>query len=130
MADTPIRWSSVITRLTNAGMTQAQIADACGIAQSHVSRLARGEPHEPSYSLGARLLELADAAPLTVIGVLDTCERNFAFIGGCTLTDRPDLPLSPDTSWQMDVSHLLKSIRWAKQVLGYVPAVADNQVEA
>ena len=56
--------------------------------------------------------------PLTVLGVLDRCERDFAFIGGCTVTDRPDLPLSSDTSWQIDVSHLLESIRWAKQVLG------------
>ena len=117
MANAPIQWSGVIARLKSRGMTQEQIAESCGITQTHVSRLARGEPHEPSYSTGARLLELADAAPLSVIDVLDLCERDFAFIGGCTMTDRPDLQLSPETSWVMDVSQRLADIRAAKRAL-------------
>lgn len=126
----PIDWSTLIARLKSAGMTQTQIADACGVSGPSISDLARGKCTNPSYRLGARLLELADTKPLTVLEVLDRCERDFAFIGGCTVTDRPDLPLSADTSWQIDVSHLLESIRWARQVLGGAGATQPATAQA
>jgi len=40
----------------------------------------------------------------TILRALDLWERDMAFIGGATLTDRPDLPLSPATSWKMNFS--------------------------
>lgn len=49
-------------------------------------------------------------ARLSVVDVLDLCQRELAFIGGCTLTDMPDVPLSPETSWTMDFTRLFEAI--------------------
>lgn len=57
-------------------------------------------------------------AQLSVLDVLEMCERDFAFIGGCTMTDMPDVPLSPETSWTMDFSRVLAAIDVAKEKLG------------
>ena len=45
---------------------------------------------------------------------LDACERDLAFIAGCTLTDRPDLPFCAETSWKMDFSKQLAAIADAR----------------
>ena len=54
---------------------------------------------------------------LSVIDTLKLAERELAFLGGCTHTDRPDLPLSPETSWTTDVSGVLAAIANAIQAL-------------
>lgn len=75
-------------------------------------------------SLAARLLsgaattKIVPVAQLSVLDVLEMCERDFAFIGGATLTDMPDVPLSPETSWTMDFSQVLAAIAVAKEKLG------------
>lgn len=122
MAEKQTNWSVLITEIIKQGKSQAQIAHECGVAQTHISKLYRGETKNPSYSLGVRLIALSGAGDqgvqhLSVLDVLELCERDFAFIGGCTMTDRPDLPLSPETSWVMDVSQRLADIRAAKRAL-------------
>lgn len=51
---------------------------------------------------------------LTPVGIaLDAirlAQRDLTFLGGCTHTDRPDLPLAPDTSWTTDVSDTLVAL--------------------
>lgn len=65
----------------------------------------------------------SDAAPprevktLSVFDVLDLCERSFVFFGGCTMTDMPHVPLSPETSWTMDIEYELAAIAAAKEKL-------------
>jgi transcriptional regulator with XRE-family HTH domain len=52
-------WKALIDELTKAGLTQAQIADECGVkSQSTVSDLARGATKSPTYDFGKRLIEL------------------------------------------------------------------------
>jgi CRP-like cAMP-binding protein len=53
-----MNWTSIIQDLLDAGMTQAQIADACDTGQSHVSGLLRGDRKQPGWSLGDRLIAL------------------------------------------------------------------------
>lgn len=48
--------------------------------------------------------------PLSVLDTLELAKREFLFVGGCTMTDRPDLPLSPETSWTMDFSRVVSTI--------------------
>lgn len=57
-------------------------------------------------------------AQLSVLEVLEMCEREFAFIGGCTLTDSPNVPLSAETSWTMNFATVLAAIAAAKAKLG------------
>lgn len=42
--------------------------------------------------------------------VLLLARREFDFHGGCVATDRPDLPLAPDTSWTVDFSRARTAI--------------------
>lgn len=51
-------WKKLIAELSAAGLTQAQIADLCGVAQATVSDLHRGETKSPGFSFGAALVEL------------------------------------------------------------------------
>ena len=69
---------------------------------------------EPAKSDAAPPL---DVATLSVFDVLDLCERSFVFFGGCTMTDMPHVPLSPETSWTMDIKHELAAIAAAKEKL-------------
>lgn len=48
--------------------------------------------------------------PFSVVDALELAKRELIFVGGCTLTDRPDLPLSPETSWTMDMGLVLRAI--------------------
>ena len=66
------------------------------------------------------MADAANSAADAAIRALEMCERDFAFIGGCTMTDRPDLPLSPETSWQVDFSQVLAAIAAAKKALAGV----------
>ncbi|WP_097203110.1 hypothetical protein [Delftia acidovorans] len=49
--------------------------------------------------------------------VLLLARREFDFHGGCVATDRPDLPLSPDTSWTVDFSRARAAIDIAMDLL-------------
>lgn len=51
-------WKKLVSDLTAAGVTQAQIAELCGVAQSTVSDLQRGATKSPSFELGNKLIAL------------------------------------------------------------------------
>lgn len=53
-------WKQVLTRLTDEGLTQTQIAERCGVAQSTISGLARGATKSPTYELGTQLLAILE----------------------------------------------------------------------
>lgn len=48
--------------------------------------------------------------PLSALDTLELAKREFVFIGGCVMTDRPDLPLSSETSWTADFSRVVAAI--------------------
>lgn len=60
---------------------------------------------------------LAEADLAYVRDVLMLARREFDFHGGCVVTDRPDLPLSPDTSWTVDFSRARTAIDEAVDLL-------------
>ena len=51
-------WKKTISDLQKSGLTQVQIAQLCGCAQSTVSELLSDESKVPRYPVGAALLEL------------------------------------------------------------------------
>lgn len=53
--------------------------------------------------------------------VLLLARREFDFHGGCVATDRPDLPLSPETSWTVDFSRARAAIDVAMDLLEREP---------
>jgi hypothetical protein len=59
----------------------------------------------------------ADADLAYVRDVLLLARREFDFHGGCVVTDRPDLPLSPETSWTVDFSRARAAIDVAMDLL-------------
>lgn len=59
----------------------------------------------------------ADADLAYVRDVLLLARREFDFHGGCVATDRPDLPLSPETSWTVDFSRARAAIDVAMDLL-------------
>nr|WP_235264172.1 hypothetical protein [Delftia sp. RIT313] len=59
----------------------------------------------------------ADADLAYVRDVLLLARREFDFHGGCVATDRPDLPLSPDTSWTVDFARARAAIDVAMDLL-------------
>jgi hypothetical protein len=59
----------------------------------------------------------ADADLAYVRAVLLLARREFDFHGGCVATDRPDLPLSPDTSWTVDFTKARAAIDVAMDLL-------------
>lgn len=46
----------------------------------------------------------------SLLDTLELAKREFLFIGGCVMTDRPDLPLSQETSWTTDFSRVVEAI--------------------
>lgn len=50
------------------------------------------------------------AGPLSVVDTLLLAKRELVFIGGCVVTDRPDLPLAAETAWVPDFSCVVKAI--------------------
>ncbi|MFG0610828.1 hypothetical protein [Delftia sp. WSY_14] len=59
----------------------------------------------------------ADADLAYVRDVLLLASRELDFHGGCVATDRPDLPLSADTSWTVDFSKARAAIDIAMDLL-------------
>jgi transcriptional regulator with XRE-family HTH domain len=53
-----MNWKKLISELASAGVTQTQIADACGVKQSSVSDLHRGATKSPSFEFGNKLIAL------------------------------------------------------------------------
>lgn len=53
-----MNWKALIRDLIETGLTQQQIAQACGTGQSHISALARGSRKSPGWELGERILRL------------------------------------------------------------------------
>jgi transcriptional regulator with XRE-family HTH domain len=51
-------WKGLIAELAEAGLTQVQVAAECGVAQSTISDLHRGETKSPSFELGQKLVAL------------------------------------------------------------------------
>jgi hypothetical protein len=45
-----------------------------------------------------------------LLNELQTLEIDCVLLGGCTVTDRPDLPLSDETSWTPDLTRQLELI--------------------
>ena len=79
-------------------------------------------------------------AALSLVDVLEMAKREFVAIGGCVMTDRPDLPLSAETSWTVDFSGVVSAIDDAiDQVVGahrrtprtvYVPSSVRSAFDA
>lgn len=59
----------------------------------------------------------ADSDLAYVRDVLLLARREFDFHGGCVATDRPDLPLAPETSWTVDFSRARAAIDVAMGML-------------
>lgn len=53
-----MQWKNIISDLKSAGLTQTQIAEKCGCAQSTISEMATDGDRTPSFPIGAALLEL------------------------------------------------------------------------
>jgi predicted transcriptional regulator len=51
-------WKKLIDELSDLGVTQQQIAKACGVSQASVSDLKIGNAQQPRYSFGAALVDL------------------------------------------------------------------------
>lgn len=51
-------WKALLKDLKDAGHTQVQIAERCGVSQSSVSELSRGEIKSPSFDFGTKLLQM------------------------------------------------------------------------
>lgn len=56
-----MNWQSILSDLTDWGLTQVQIAKKCGCTQSRISDLARNTDTTVSYQLGANLAALHKA---------------------------------------------------------------------
>ena len=56
-------WKLLIGELMAAGVTQEQLAERCGAAQSTISDLHRGATRTPSYTLGAAIVACHAALP-------------------------------------------------------------------
>ncbi len=64
-----------------------------------------------------------------VLDALELAKRELVFLGGCTHTDRPDLPLSPETSWTTDVRPVLAALDEAILALDRLQVHVSVQVE-
>ena len=53
-----MNWTTLISELSAAGLTQPQIAERCDCAQTTISDLATGKSKEPRYGLASRLIKL------------------------------------------------------------------------
>ncbi|MBT2299234.1 helix-turn-helix domain-containing protein [Variovorax paradoxus] len=55
-------WQSIIADIQKRGLSQAQIATACGCGQATISDLAKGSSKEPRHALGESLLKIKNAS--------------------------------------------------------------------
>lgn len=53
-----MQWKNIISDLKASGLTQMQIAEKCGCAQSTISEMATDDARIPSFPIGAALLDL------------------------------------------------------------------------
>ena len=53
-----MNWKSIVSELSEMGVTQHQIAAACGVSQAAISDLKVGNVQEPRYAFGSALLAL------------------------------------------------------------------------
>ena len=53
-----MQWKNIISDLKASGLTQMQIAEKCGCAQSTISEMATDGNRIPSFPIGAALLDL------------------------------------------------------------------------
>ena len=53
-----MNWTSIIQDLMASGLSQSDIANACGTGQSHISGLFRGDRKQPGWQLGQSLIAL------------------------------------------------------------------------
>lgn len=51
-------WTVILKELRDCGVTQMQVAEQCGVGQSAVSSLARGDTKSPGFDFGSKLLSL------------------------------------------------------------------------
>lgn len=51
-------WNKIVTEIKESGLTQAEIADAIGVATGTLSELCSGKVGEPKWSKGDALLAL------------------------------------------------------------------------
>lgn len=84
------------------------------VAESVQDSMLRSAGFDPRLSPSWPGDETLSPACAIVLHALDLCERNFAFIGGCTLTDRPGIPRSPQTYWKMNFAPQLAAIADAR----------------
>lgn len=57
-------WKKLIADLATAGVTQAEIAEKCGVAQASVSDLSTGKTKSPNFDFGSRLVAMHAAMPV------------------------------------------------------------------
>lgn len=60
-------WKKLIAELAESGLTQSQIAEACGTTQSTVSDLARLDERGCTFELGSKLVALHKARTAVVL---------------------------------------------------------------
>jgi predicted transcriptional regulator len=53
-----MQWKNIISDLKASGLTQMQIAERCGCAQSTISEMSTDGDRTPSFPIGAALLDL------------------------------------------------------------------------
>lgn len=53
-----MQWKNIISDLKASGLTQMQIAEKCGCAQSTISEMATDGDRTPRFPIGAALLDL------------------------------------------------------------------------
>ena len=53
-----MQWKNIISDLKASGLTQMQIAEKCGCAQSTISEMATDGKRTPRFPIGAALLDL------------------------------------------------------------------------
>ena len=53
-----MQWKNIISDLKASGLTQMQIAEKCGCAQSTISEMSTDGNRIPSFPIGAALLDL------------------------------------------------------------------------
>lgn len=51
-------WHKIVTEIKESGLTQAEIADAIGVATGTLSELCSGKVSEPKWSRGDALISL------------------------------------------------------------------------
>lgn len=95
-------------------ITLTRLPDRTTVMDVGDARVALSETEFAKLSFLMALPPTAKKPPTpgqtTVLDALALAKRELVFAGGCVMTDRPDLPLSSETSWTMDVTRVLAVI--------------------